>query len=125
MDDSAVGEIVSAIRSARISLRWRPGKAQAHLDKRIALGHLPAHATLSDYERLIQRILSASMAEVWLYTFDNAAYPAVVYSVAGRPWLVMLNMAGDMETAFLVEAPHVYFADPRFQRLGTLQELEL
>jgi len=29
-----------------------------------------------------------------------------------------------METAFLVEQPQDYFADPRFERLGLLQELE-
>jgi len=36
----------------------------------------------------------------------------------------MLDMHGAMETAFLVEKAHDYFADPRFERIGLLQELE-
>ncbi len=116
--------VMSAIRSARRSLRWRAGKADEHLAKRIRLGHPLRGSGLVEYEALIHRVLSEPSAEVYLFTFRENVYPTVVATVANAVWLVMLDISGGMETAFLVEQPQDYFADPRFERLGLLQELE-
>lgn len=124
MENDRISQVLSAIQSARRLLRWRPAKAHEHLAKRLRLGHLPPGATLGDYEALIHRILRAPDAEVYLFTFHQTFYPTLVYTIAGGLWLVMLDLEGGMETAFLVELPQLYFADPRFERLGLLQELE-
>lgn len=116
--------VMVAIRSARQSLRWRAGKADEHLVKRIRLGHLPRGTRLAEYEALIQQILGEPAAEVYLFTFREDVFPTVVATVANAVWLVMLDLSGGMETAFLVEQPQDYFADPRFERLGLLQEWE-
>jgi len=117
-------QVIAAIQSARRSLRWRSGKAAGHLAKRIRLGHLPPGTTLGEYEALIQRVLAEPNADVYLFRFRETPYPTIVHFASGRLWLVMLDMDGVMETAFLVEKPDEYFADPRFERLGFLQELE-
>ena len=117
-------QAIAAIQSARRSLRWRPGKASDHLAKRIRLGHLPPGTTLGEYEALIQRILNEPNAEVYLFVFRQTPYPTAVHLAFDNLWLVMLDMDGVMETAFLLEKPDEYFADPRFEYIGLLQELE-
>ena len=115
--------VVEALRQVRQQVRWRPGKAQPHLAKRVALGHLPAQATVATYETLIQAVVQTPTAVVWLYHWDTVAYPTVVSEVAGVLWLVMLGIDGVMETAFPPEDLPTYLADPRFTRLGTMEEL--
>ena len=58
--------VVEALRQVRQQVRWRPGKAQPHLAKRVALGHLPAQATVATYEALIQAVVQTPTAVVWL-----------------------------------------------------------
>jgi hypothetical protein len=109
--------IVAAIRQLREQVRWKPGKDVAHLSKRIALGHLAFGATVADYEALILRAVSTPDADVFVYRWGSATYPTVIAEVAGVRWLVMMNLAGIMETAFPPEEPDVYLANPQFQRL--------
>lgn len=115
--------VVEALRQVRQQVRWRPGKVQLHLAKRVALGHVPAQTTVATYDALIQAVVQTPSAVVWLYHWGVVAYPTVVTEVAGVPWLVMLGMDGVMETAFPPEDPATYLADPRFTRLGTVEEL--
>ncbi len=63
--------IASAILRLQKRLTWRPGKAAVHLSKRIALGHLPAEATLADYEAVILRAINTQDAEVFVYRWDE------------------------------------------------------
>jgi hypothetical protein len=46
MSDFSRVFIGAAIRLAQTEVIWKPGKAEAHLKKRIRLGHLPENATL-------------------------------------------------------------------------------
>jgi hypothetical protein len=55
--------ITNAIRRLREGVRWRPEKDVQHLAKRIELGHLPAEATLVEYEALIIRVVNTPHAE--------------------------------------------------------------
>jgi hypothetical protein len=80
--------IVSGIRRLREHVQWRPGKAETHLSKRIALGHLPIGATLADYEALILHVIHAPTAEVFVYGWDDTIYPTVVAEVESIRWLV-------------------------------------
>jgi hypothetical protein len=115
--------IIAALRQVRAQVRWRPGKAQQHLAKRVALGHLPPEATVASYESLIQMIMQIPTAEVWVYRWGETFYPTVVTDVDGVRWLVMLGMDGLMETAFPPKNPVTYLGEPRFTRLGTLEDL--
>src|SRR5215471_5954422 len=107
----------------RQQVRWRPGKAQLHLAKRVALGHVLTQATLATYEAVIQTVVQTPTAVVWVYHWGTDTYPTVVTEVAGVVWLVMCGSDGTMETAFPPEDPATYLADPRFTRLGTMEEL--
>lgn len=115
--------ISEALRQVRQQVRWRPGKAQVHLAKRVALGHLPSQATLATYEALIQTVVQMPTAVVWVCSWGADAYPTVVTAMAGVLWLVMCGLDGIMETAFPPEDPATYLANPRFIRLGTVEEL--
>lgn len=117
--------IVAAIRQLREQVRWKPGKEVAHLSKRIALGHLAFGATIADYEALILRVVSAPEADVFVYRWGSTIYPTVMIEIAGVRGLVMMSLAGIIETAFPPEEPDAYLAVPQFQRLGTLEELGL
>ena len=123
--DEAQGRITDAIRRLRERVRWRPGKNTQHLAKRIELGHLPVGTTLAEYEAIIIRVISTSIAEVFVYRWGNTVYPTIVAEVERVRWLVMVSLDSVMETAFPPEDPETYVANPRFQRLGTLEELGL
>jgi hypothetical protein len=114
--------IADAIRTLRTGVRWRPGKDTQHLAKRIELGHLPVETTLAEYEALIIRAVSTSVAEVFAYRWGETLYPTVVAVIEGVQWLVMLGLDGIMETAFPPEDPETYLAGPQFQRLGSLEK---
>ena len=115
-------QITEAIRQARTEIRWKPGKAQFHLAKRIRLGHLANTATLADYELIIRLVLSDMDAVVYGFRYNNLLYPTVVAWYQGYLWLVMLGLDGIMETAFPPDEPISYFQNPKYQRLGLLEE---
>jgi len=115
--------IAAAIRRLREGVRWRPGRDAQHLAKRLAPGHLPHAPTMADYTALILRVVRTPTATVFAYRWGTTLYPTVVAEVEGVLWLVMLGPDGLMETAFPPEEPERYLAHPRFQRLGTLEEL--
>jgi hypothetical protein len=106
-------------------VRWRPGKDIQHLAKRIELGHLPVGTTLAEYEAIIIRVILTSIAEVFVCRWGYIVYPTIVAEVERVRWFVMVGLDGVMETAFPPEDPEAYLANPRFHRLGTLEELGL
>lgn len=118
-------QVVAAIRLVQAGVRWKPGKAQQHLRKRIALGHLEPEAQLDDYEAVISALVHNAYTEVYVYVFKDRIYPVVVGTVGNQRWLAMFGLDGVMETAFPPTDVTSYLSDSRFVRLGTLQELEL
>ncbi len=116
-------QAVEAIQLLRARIHWKSGKDLAHLRRRIGYGHLPAEATLEDYEAIIQAMLHDIAANVYVYIWRDDIYPTVVGVYEGRRWLVMFSLAGVMETAFPPTDVSEYLSDPRFQYLGTIQEL--
>ena len=123
--DEEQGRITEAICRLRERVRWRPGKDTQHLAKRIELGHLSVGTTLAGYEAIIIRVINTSTAEVFAYRWGETSYPTVVAEVEGVRWLVMVGLDSVMETAFPPEDPEIYLANPRFQPMGTLEELGL
>ncbi len=115
--------IRDAVDSLRLQINWRPGSAVRHLLKRKVRGHLPGNATLQDYERIIRTVLEDSEAEVYAYWFQDTPYATVVAVVEERHWLVMFDLAGWMESAFVVEQPEQHLNRPAFQPLGLLGDL--
>lgn len=116
-------QVANALRDVQTQVRWKPGKDVEHLRTRIDYGHLPADAGLDDYETIISDVLNNPASEVYVFVWQDDAYPTVVAEHEGRRWLVMFSLSGIMETAFPPSAPDEYLADPRFQYLGTVQEL--
>ena len=114
-----------AVQKIRTEIRWKPNKDTQHLLKRIDKGHLSPGATMADYEAIISTVVSTPSAVVYVYDWHGTLYPTVVAYIEGRRWLVMFTEEGLMETAFPPTEPDDYLADPRFVRLGVLQELEL
>ena len=121
--DAQLGNIVEAIRQLREQVRWKPEKAVQHLAKRVDLGHLPPGTTVTAYDEIIRRIVQTPAAEVWVYRWGETLYPTVVTHVEEVQWLVILGLDGTMETAFPPEDAETYLVNPRFSRLGTLEEL--
>jgi hypothetical protein len=117
-------QVIEAVRRLRVEILWKPGKDVQHLRTRIRYGHLLEDATLADYHAIIRGIVKSGEAEVYIYVWHTDIYPTVVGLVDGQRWLVMFSVAGVMETAFPPTDPIQYLADPRFQYIGTLQELE-
>ncbi len=115
-------QIEAAIRQVRNQVRWKPNKAQSHIEKRIRLGHLPPVTTLTDYEVLIHAVLHHSEAVVYGFRYANVLYPTVVAPQQGQLWLVMFGLDGIMETAFPLDDPIIYFQNPKYQRFGLLAE---
>lgn len=116
-------QLPDVIQDVQAEVRWKPGSATRHLLKRKLRGHLPAKATLVDYEKTIQRVLSTPDATVYLYWHENVVYPTVVSALDAVVWLVMFSLDGILETAFVVENPDSYLNTSLFERIGTLDEV--
>ncbi len=122
MDDTCLA-VVEAIRSIRSQVRWKPGKDVAHLEKRKALGHLPAEAEMPEYDAIVRALVHAPEARVFAYRFRDHLYGTVLGPVAGREWLAIFSLAGVMETAFPPDDAGEYLAQPGHTELGTIAEL--
>ena len=116
-------QVAHAIRQMRGEIRWKPGKDVEHLQTRKNYGHLPTEADLGDYESIVSVILHEPAADVYVFVWQDDAYPTVVAEHDGERWLVMFSLSGIMETAFPPTDPDTYLADPRFRYLDTMQEL--
>jgi hypothetical protein len=123
--DEFNAQVVAAIRLVQAGVRWKRGKAQQHLQKRVALGHLEPEAQLDDYEAIISALVHNAYSEVYVYVFHDQTYPVVVGTVGNQHWLAIFGLDGVMETAFPPTDATSYLSDSRFVRLGTLQELGL
>lgn len=123
--DLSLESILAAVRSAKRHIHWKPGKAERHLAKRILLGQLSPDSTVKTYEAIIRRILTDPLSELYTFRYNESDFPTVTAELAGKLWLVMLDMSGRMETAFQVVQPDTYFSDSRFTYWGRLQEFAL
>ncbi|HEY88125.1 MAG TPA: hypothetical protein G4N98_00095 [Thermoflexia bacterium] len=115
--------ISQAIRIAQSAVHWKLYSAARHLYKRKRQGHLSHDATLEDYERIILTVLNDGAAQVYLYWYNRTPYMVVVATVQNRLWLVMFNLEGVLETAFVIDVPD-YLKQPGFEKFGSLSEVE-
>ncbi len=116
-------QIVVALQMIQTEIRWKPGSLDRHLQSRKRRTHLPADATIADYEAIIRQIVAQPLNQVYIFRITTESYVTVVESSADRPWLVMFDLTGLMETAFIVENPSSYLNKAEFLRLGTIAEL--
>lgn len=120
---SGYKEIVKAIKAVRAQIRWKPNSAMHHLQKRKSRGHLPANATLKDYENIILKVLQNKSAEVYHYWYNRMPYVTVVSAIENKHWLVMFSYDGILESCFVLERPERYLDKPGFERIGFLGEV--
>ncbi|MCE7989619.1 MAG: hypothetical protein DYG89_51385 [Caldilinea sp. CFX5] len=123
MIDSLQKQIFTALQQILTQIRWKPNKAQSHLEKRIRLAHLPPATSLAEYEAIIGTVLRNPEATVYAFQYNNIFYPTIVAPYQGQVWLVMFGMNGIMETSFPPDDPVTYFQDPKYHLLGQIQEL--
>ena len=121
--DQAIAQLPAVIRRVQSDMRWKPDSAARHLMKRKLRGHLPADATLIDYQRMIDTVLTTDTAPVYLYWYGHDAYPTVVTVLDGNHWLVIFSWDGVLESAFVVENPASYLSSPTFEFIGLLREV--
>lgn len=123
----ALSEIAKAIYMVEAHLIWKPDSAERHLRRRINRGHLPATATLVDYENIIRTIIFHELAQIYIYWHSTpdqrVPYIAVVDIVNGETWLVMFGLDGTLESAYLVERPHYYLSEPEFEWVCKLGDI--
>jgi len=117
-------QVLNAIKTVRVQIRWKPGSALRHLQKRKLRGHLPTTATLADYEAVILAVLHDRAAQVYHYWYNQIAYVTVVGSVNNQQCLIMFALDGVLESAFVVEWPTQYLQKPGFEYLGLLGEVD-
>jgi hypothetical protein len=116
-------EAATTVRALRQRVRWKPGKATAHLEKRKALGHLSSEVTVEDYNRLIGDLVKEEGHRVYLYCFGSERYYAMRGIANGAEWLVIATRAGIVETAFPPNTMDDYLNKRSFTLLGTIQEV--
>ena len=85
-------------------------------------GHLPSDATLEDYDCYYPYDPERGGAQVYVYWHGEAPYVAIVAVVQRSSWLVMFDLDGMSESAFVVERPDRYLSNSAFQRLGLVNE---
>lgn len=116
-------DLATLIHRLRRGVTWKPSAAARHLQKRKLRGHLPADATLADYEATIRRVLETKDASIYVYDAGESAYLSVAAWLDGRLWLVIASFAGIMETGFVVENPDSYLERSTFQYVGQISEV--
>lgn len=116
-------QVKQAIKAIQAQVRWRPGSETGHLLKRKVRNHLPLSATLADYECIILDVVNDRDARVFIYWHETVPYPTVVATIDNRTWLVMCDLDGVLESAYIVERPGHYLNRPVFELLGTLGEI--
>ena len=116
-------QVRNAVELVQAEVRWRPGSETAHLLKRKVRNHLPLEATLADYEHIIASVVNDRDAELYVYWYEQVPYPTVVATVQDLRWLVMCDLDGVIESAFVVERPERYLGRPVFELLGQLGEI--
>jgi len=113
-----------AVKQARNQIRWKSDKDAIHLAKRIALGHLPPTATLTDYEKIINAVLNSNRSKVYLFYYQSKSpYPTLTTKIENSDWVVIINLDGIMETAFPPEDLAGYLSDPAYRYVSSLEEL--
>lgn len=116
-------EAAAALRAIRRHVRWKQGKAAAHLEKRKDLGHLPAEYSVEKYNELIQALVQGVEHRVYFYRFGSKRYYAVRGTVRDTEWLVIATKEGVIETAFPPDAIDDYLSRRGFILIGTIQEV--
>lgn len=112
-----------AVQKLRKKVQWKPGKDAVHLIKRQGMQHLPASATLVDYEKIIYTVIGAEDNALYLYDFRGTHYYAVRGFIQKKEWLVIFGQGGVMETAFPPEDTDDYLERRSFVFLGRLGEV--
>jgi hypothetical protein len=116
-------QVAEAVRLVQRQTCWKPGSAMRHLRKRKGRGHLALDATLAEYEQIIHSAVRNQAAIVYLYAHDNVSYVAVAASIQRQTWLIMFDLDGVLESAYIVERPDLYLRKSVFDRLGALEEI--
>ncbi|HKA56817.1 MAG TPA: hypothetical protein VKJ47_24495 [Candidatus Binatia bacterium] len=116
-------EAAASLKVLRRRIRWKPGKAAAHLKKRKALGHLPAETSVEEYNRLIQALVQEAEHQVYLYRFGSERYYAVRGMIGRTEWLVISTKEGAVETAFPPDVMDDYLSKRGFVPVGTIREV--
>jgi hypothetical protein len=116
--------LLQTIQRVRQQAHWPAGSADRHLEKRKLRGHLPATATIADYEQIIQAVLQDASAQVFRYWYNQSAYVTVVTVIESKTWLVMFSYDGVLESAFVMDRPERYLNKPGFEWIGRLGEVE-
>jgi hypothetical protein len=116
-------QVRNAIQEIQAQVKWRPGSETGHLLKRKVRNHLPLSATLADYEHIISAVVTDREARVFVYRHGQKSYPTVVTTIEERQWLVMFDLDGVLESAYIVERPDRYLNRSVFELVGTLGEI--
>ncbi len=112
-----------SIQALAQEVRWKPGKDASHLVKRQKMGHLPAGATVAQYDALIVKLVTQLSHKVYHYPFGTSDYYAVSGKVGSVSWLAIFGTDGTMETAFPPDDLPAYLAKRGFRMIGTVGEI--
>jgi hypothetical protein len=115
--------MVDAVKAIRYRIRWKPGKDTAHTEKRRKMQHIPASASMSDYEKMIADIVKNEQNTIYLYDFDGIHYYGVRGFLRDVEWLVIFGSGGVMETAFPPRDIDDYLYRRGFVRVGIIEEV--
>ena len=125
LSDNESKDLMESLESLRSEVRWKEGKDVSHLNKRIRLKHLPASASLSDYEILILDLVRNAENVLYSYQYGNNAYYGVRGFIKGQvnEWLVIFGVGGILETAFPPENIDEYLENRGFILIGRIKEV--
>jgi len=116
-------KLLDALKALRGKVKWKPGKDISHLEKRRRMGHLAPHVTLTEYEKIILKLVNNGENVVYLYEIREEHYYAVRGEIHDQLWLVVFGAKGLMETAFPPVNMDDYLERRGFVLLGRIEEV--
>lgn len=123
LSEDDVRRLQEALTKLRKEVQWKKNKAIVHLEKRLSMGHIPARASLSYYEKIISEIVGQDDNALYVYEFGPNHYYVVRGFFGAQEWLVIFGAKGIMETAFPPEDTDEYIGKRGFLFIGHVKEV--
>lgn len=119
--------VAAALAGLRQDVRWRsqgdPQRLRARVLVLIRLGHLPLGATQTTCEAIVAAIVADADADAYACRTPDGQRLALLSRITGRPWIIVCDLDGVVETAFPSADPAGYLAGLQGTRLGTVRAL--
>lgn len=105
-------------------LKWKKGKLEQHVNKRIRKGHIPENWTKKEYQSRIMEIMQNKSSDVFLYY--NEGFNQKYFIFGDKEWISIIGENGVIDTAYPPDKGYNYYLNKQLtgiKFMSTIEEL--